>query len=68
MSVLFKAIRLMFSSVPVQIELNTFEFNNPVLERIVALTAADRKWMDDMVNDVNEGWNENDPQRPATMQ
>ncbi|KAG8881086.1 late secretory pathway protein avl9 [Tulasnella sp. 331] len=52
----------------INIELNTFEFKDPKLERLVALTPADRKWMDDMVRDVNESWNEKDPTRPLTMQ
>lgn len=39
-----------------QIQDVTFEFSDPKLERIVGLTAADRKWMDDMVNTVEETW------------
>jgi len=38
------------------------------VERLATLTPADRKWMDDIVKDVNEGWNEKDPTRPLTMQ
>ncbi|KAG8986890.1 late secretory pathway protein avl9 [Tulasnella sp. JGI-2019a] len=52
----------------INIELNTFEFKDPKVERLVALTPADRKWMDDIVRDVNEAWNEKDPTRPLTMQ
>ena len=51
-----------------KIETNTFEFRDPQLERLVALTAADRKWMDDIVKDVNDGWNDADPNRSSTMQ
>ncbi|THH26695.1 hypothetical protein EUX98_g7485 [Antrodiella citrinella] len=40
----------------VNIETNTFEFRDPKLERSAALTPADRKWMDDIVKDVNESW------------
>ncbi|KAG6812310.1 hypothetical protein H0H92_003483 [Tricholoma furcatifolium] len=43
----------------VNIETGAFEFRNPHLERSAALTAADRKWMDEIINDVNEGWSEN---------
>ena len=39
-----------------QIESMTFEFPDPKLERLVALTAADRKWMDDVVRTVEESW------------
>jgi len=51
-----------------QIEQNTFEFRDPKLERLVGLTAADRKWIDEIVKDVNETWNEADPSRPTSMQ
>ena len=51
-----------------QIEQNTFEFKDPKVERLAALTPADRRWIDDIVNDVNDGWNEKDPTRPLTMQ
>lgn len=45
-----------------------FEFRDLRLERSAALTAADRKWMDDIVTDVNEGWNDEDPTRPLGSQ
>ncbi|KAF5377978.1 hypothetical protein D9615_006666 [Tricholomella constricta] len=45
----------------VNIETGAFEFRNPQLERSAALTAADRKWMDDIVTDVNEGWDDQNP-------
>ncbi|KAF8340671.1 transport protein Avl9-domain-containing protein [Cantharellus anzutake] len=57
-----------FPDLLVNIETNSFDFANPMIERLVSLTAADRKWMDDIVQDVNEGWNEADPQRSSTMQ
>jgi hypothetical protein len=52
----------------IQIETGTFEFRDPKLERSAGLTAADRKWMDDIVRDVNEGWDQEDPARPTSMQ
>ncbi|KAI0357549.1 hypothetical protein OH77DRAFT_1476284 [Trametes cingulata] len=42
----------------VNIETGTIEFRDPKLERLVGLTPADRKWMDDILKDVNDGWNE----------
>lgn len=39
-----------------QIETMTFEFSDPKIERMVALTPADRKWMDDVVRTVEESW------------
>ncbi|KAI0072460.1 hypothetical protein K474DRAFT_1667802 [Panus rudis PR-1116 ss-1] len=46
----------------VNIETNTFEFRDPRLERSAGLTAADRKWMDDIVKDVNENWASGGPE------
>jgi hypothetical protein len=39
-----------------QIENVSFEFSDPKMERLVTLTSADRKWMDDMVRVVDETW------------
>ncbi|KAF6747430.1 transport protein Avl9-domain-containing protein [Ephemerocybe angulata] len=44
-----------------------FEFRDPKLERSAGLTAADRKWMDEIIQDVNEGWGEDDPSNPRGM-
>ncbi|KAF8610331.1 hypothetical protein BDV93DRAFT_430053 [Ceratobasidium sp. AG-I] len=52
----------------VNLETNAFEFSNPLIERQGALTGADRKFIDDLVKDVNDGWNEADPSRPLGMQ
>ena len=35
---------------------------------MVALTPADRRWIDDIVRDVNASWNNGDPTRPLDMQ
>ncbi|KAI0769078.1 transport protein Avl9-domain-containing protein [Trametes elegans] len=50
----------------VNIETGTVEFRDPKLERLVGLTPADRKWMDDIVKDVNDGWAE-DPDMSVGM-
>ena len=50
-----------------QTENATLEFRNPRLERLVALTAADRKWMDEIVRDVNDTWDDRDPLKPAVQ-
>ncbi|KAI0715621.1 transport protein Avl9-domain-containing protein [Cerioporus squamosus] len=42
----------------VNIETGVIEFRNPNVERMVSLTPADRKWMDDIVTDVNDGYSE----------
>ena len=51
-----------------QSETGVFEFRDPVLERTTALTAADRKWMDEIVRDVNETWDDIDPRQSPGMQ
>ena len=38
------------------------------LQSIVALTAADRKWMDEIVSTVVETWDPTNPSRPTTLQ
>lgn len=52
----------------VNIETSQIEYRTPHVERMVALTPADRKWIDEVVKDVNDTWNESDPQRPLGMQ
>lgn len=42
-------------------ETATLEFRNPRVERLVALTPADRKWMDEIVRDVNDAWDDAEP-------
>ncbi|KIK99623.1 hypothetical protein PAXRUDRAFT_131690 [Paxillus rubicundulus Ve08.2h10] len=46
-------------------ETANLEFRNPRLERLVALTPADRKWIDEIVRDVNDTWDDDDAQRPV---
>ncbi|KAH7909234.1 transport protein Avl9-domain-containing protein [Hygrophoropsis aurantiaca] len=46
-------------------ETATIEFRNSRLERLVGLTAADRKWMDEIVRDVNDAWDDADPSSPG---
>ncbi|EMD40131.1 hypothetical protein CERSUDRAFT_63615 [Gelatoporia subvermispora B] len=50
----------------VNIETGIVEFRDPTLERIAGLTPADRKWMDDIMRDVNETYN-TDPTQPLGM-
>ncbi|PWN43227.1 hypothetical protein IE81DRAFT_346821 [Ceraceosorus guamensis] len=52
----------------VDLEQSNLEFLDPKLQQIVNLTAADRKWMDELVHVVTESWNPADPSRPITMQ
>ncbi|THG93871.1 hypothetical protein EW026_g7478 [Hermanssonia centrifuga] len=50
----------------INLETGIFEFRDPKLERSAGLTPADRKWMDDIVKDVNEGWDDSDPSKAAS--
>ncbi|KAJ7851670.1 transport protein Avl9-domain-containing protein [Mycena olivaceomarginata] len=50
----------------VNTETGVLEFRDPKLERSAGLTPADRKWMDDIVTDVNDGWNDEDG-RPVSI-
>lgn len=56
-----------YASCRIQTVAGTIEFRDPTLERSAGLTAADRKWMDDIVNDVNESWDDEDP-KTSTLQ
>ncbi|WWC64850.1 uncharacterized protein I303_107464 [Kwoniella dejecticola CBS 10117] len=49
----------------VNIDTNTFEFSDPKLERLVTLTPADRKWMDDVVRTVEESYTLPEGERPG---
>ncbi|KIM40920.1 hypothetical protein M413DRAFT_445694 [Hebeloma cylindrosporum] len=52
----------------VHTDTGVLEFRDPKLERSAGLTAADRKWMDDILTDVNENWTQDDAQHPTGMQ
>ena len=52
----------------IQIETGTIEFRDTKLEKLAALTPADRKWMDDVVRDVNENWDESDQAATPVIQ
>lgn len=47
----------------VDVESCTIEFRDAKIERAVALTPADRKWMDEVVKDVNDTWDNEDGMR-----
>ncbi|KAF8957017.1 transport protein Avl9-domain-containing protein [Flammula alnicola] len=52
----------------VNTDTGVFEFRDPKLERSAGLTPADRKWMDDILTDVNENWNAEDHTHRTGMQ
>jgi hypothetical protein len=45
----------------------TFEFADPKLEKIVALTASDRRWMDDVVRTVEETYELPEGERSSSV-
>ncbi len=53
-----RSVRILTSELTgfAQIESETFEFPDPKVERLVSLTPADRKWMDDVVQTIEESW------------
>ncbi|GAA6049277.1 hypothetical protein JCM3770_005918 [Rhodotorula araucariae] len=48
----------------VNIDSASLEVLNPKLTPLITLTAADRKWMDELVTTVDASWNAADPARP----
>ncbi|GAA6005131.1 Avl9p [Rhodotorula paludigena] len=49
----------------VNIDSASLEILNPKLTPLITLTAADRKWMDELVTLVDSSWNSSDPSRPV---
>ncbi|CEQ40758.1 SPOSA6832_02416 [Sporobolomyces salmonicolor] len=48
----------------VNIDNATLDILNPALTPLITLTAADRKWMDELVTTVEQSWDPRDPSRP----
>ncbi|GAA5859457.1 hypothetical protein JCM1840_004624 [Sporobolomyces johnsonii] len=48
----------------VNIDNATLDILNPALTPLITLTAADRKWMDELVTTVDQSWDPRDPGRP----
>ncbi|GAA5974744.1 hypothetical protein JCM11641_007249 [Rhodosporidiobolus odoratus] len=53
--------------VVVNIDSATLEILNPSLTSLITLTAADRKWMDELVTLVDSSYVPSDPSRPASQ-
>jgi Transport protein Avl9 len=51
----------------VDVESCAIEIRDPKIERAVALTPADRKWMDEIVKDVNDTWDTDDGMRSVSF-
>ncbi|WFC99088.1 hypothetical protein MYAM1_001825 [Malassezia yamatoensis] len=65
---IFKQQREQKPDVIVDLQHFQLNFNDPALGNAVALTPADRSWMDQILTVIQETWNTNDPSQPALMQ
>ncbi|BGP26584.1 late secretory pathway protein AVL9 family protein [Rhodotorula toruloides] len=64
---IFQQQRDCFIDVVVNIDSATLDVLNPKLTPLITLTAADRKWMDEIVTLVDQSWNGADPSRPTSQ-
>lgn len=64
---IFQSQRDCLLDVVVNLETGNIEYLNPKIAGLVGLTAADRKWMDEIVRAVENSWNPADPHRPMDM-
>ncbi|RDA90154.1 hypothetical protein CP533_2197 [Ophiocordyceps camponoti-saundersi (nom. inval.)] len=57
-----------YSDILINLDEDTVSITSPSLRSALALTAADRRWIDFLTLEVNETWDEANPSRPKTMQ
>lgn len=57
-----------YSDILINLDDDTVAITSPSLKSALALTAADRRWIDFLTHEVNETWDETNPSRPKTMQ
>ncbi|KAF4587245.1 LAlv9 family protein [Ophiocordyceps camponoti-floridani] len=57
-----------YSDILINLDEDTVTITSPSLRSALALTAADRRWIDFITQEVNETWDEANPDRPKTMQ
>ncbi|XP_039301483.1 late secretory pathway protein AVL9-like [Nilaparvata lugens] len=57
-----------YSDILINLDEDTVIITSPSLKSALALTAADRRWIDFLTHEVNETWEEANPSRPSTMQ
>lgn len=55
-----------YCDVLINLDDNTVNISSPQLRYALALTVADRRWMDFLTQQVNDTWDETDPSRPKT--
>ncbi|KAM4056682.1 transport protein avl9 domain-containing protein [Hirsutella rhossiliensis] len=57
-----------YSDILINLDEDTVTITSPSLRSALALTAADRRWIDFLTQEINETWDETNPSRPKTMQ
>ncbi|RCI08376.1 hypothetical protein L249_8893 [Ophiocordyceps polyrhachis-furcata BCC 54312] len=57
-----------YSDILINLDEDTVSITSPSLRSALALTAADRRWIDFLTLEVNDTWDEANPSRPKTMQ
>ncbi|KJZ79777.1 hypothetical protein HIM_00491 [Hirsutella minnesotensis 3608] len=56
-----------YSDILINLDEDTVTITSPSLRSALALTAADRRWIDFLTLEINETWDEANPGRPKTM-
>lgn len=57
-----------YSDILINLDEDTVNITSPSLKSALALTPADRRWIDFLTHEVNETWDEANPSRPKNMQ
>ena len=57
-----------YSDILINLDEDTVSITSSSLRSALALTAADRRWIDNLTQEVNETWDEANPSQPKTMQ
>lgn len=57
-----------YSDILINLDENTVNITSTSLRNALILTAADRRWIDYLTQEVNETWDEANPNRPKTLQ
>ncbi|KAF4126865.1 Transport protein Avl9 [Geosmithia morbida] len=57
-----------YSDILINLDEDSVSITSSSLRQALALTAADRRWIDYLTHEVNETWDESDPSRPNNMQ
>ena len=56
-----------YSDIFINLDEGTISFSNLQLQRALALTVPDRRWIDFLTQTVNDTWDETNPGRPNTL-